>query len=778
MLHTFSRCPESVTQDFGRLAKIVPGYDVNPIYSYIDRARKMSKPNPRGKAKVVGDFGVEVTSHTDEERACSLDKLRCGARVMLTMSDIGTRALDSMTDEERDACKDDPLTRILAKLRTMQRNVSSAVTLRVSNDLYVPPDRFADARVQARELVTNGTMPDNEYAGAFLDVSCTMSYRERGDPDIAVLKASAIVSSDMFLAMSNISGVARATPTRVHDGNRDKGSGTMITDYLLDKFPSRRSALAFVAINAPVASTSDKIETNKSPMKTRVITSMCAEGRRLQGEYEFNNGKVLVNVPGFMVGIPPSDRLKRTYAVVRQDVRPGKTRLFGSLDLSSFSQGMHWDVQVATNDVLMDAYGLSEEYQRLVESCTINSYMIRAQAGVRLFMVNSMGSNYEGLDGKRNTFMHCTLWYLARCEAYRLGLVESMRAFVYIDDGAFSLDVETSEKDASVKILREALISTYTEYGFKLNLPKTVISESYMQFLNELFLHGVHIGYGFRALCHTAAQSFPSIGTISEELAVITGGIRGAGAAGGHSLRLLVGMSYILWLYVAGVVGNKGRSLATKDAYHLATVLYLPTIAGGWGIPNWTQLYGNLAGNRDIEKMDRLATMSRMIKQRLPERHAKLVSYIKSNMLATTHTAKSLIPDRISIAHPGTSKFGDMGRDEDIARAALDMCVNPEAEALIEDYLANGGRPRAGGVTEMIVKAMTKSPERLPVAFVEKALSTDTKAAVATLVTKVASSFLVGRILGNAKIRAYNRKYVNAARQVMEDSSYYLNYSL
>jgi len=778
MLRTFSKCPESVTQDFGRLAKIVPGYDVNPIYSYIDRAKKMGKPNPRGKAEMVGDFGVKVTGHTDEERSHSLDKLKCAARVMLTMSDIGTRALDSMTDDERDACKDDPLTRILAKLRVMQRNVSSAVSLRVTNDLYVPADRASDARAQARELVTNGSMPDNEYAGAYLDVGKTLAYRERGDPDIAILKASAIVSSDMFLAMSNLSGVPRATPTRGNDGNRAKGSGTMITDYLLDKFPSRKAALAFIATSMPIAATSDKIETNKYPLKTRVITSMCAEGRRLQGEYEFNNGKVLVNVPGFMLGIPPSDRLKRTYAVVRQDVKPGKTRLFGSLDLSSFSQGMHWDVQVATNDVLMDAYGLSEEYQKLIEACTINSYMIRCQAGVRLFMVNSTGSNYEGLDGKRNTFMHCTLWYLARCEAYRLGLVESMRAFVYIDDGAFSLDVETAVKDESIKTLREALIKTYTEYGFKLNLSKTVISESYMQFLNELFLHGVHIGYGFRALCHTAAQSFPAIATISEELAVITGGIRGAGAAGGHSLRLLVGLSYILWLYVAGVVGNKGRALATRDAYHLATVLYLPTIAGGWGVSNWTQLYGNLAGNRDIEKLDRLATMSRLVKERLPERHPKLVSYIKSNMLGTTTTAKSLIPDRITVAHPGTSKFGNLGRDEEIATAALAMCENREAERLIEDYLENGGRPRAGGVTEMIVKAMTKSPEKLPVAFVEKALSTDTKAAVANLVTKVASSFLVERILSKSKIRMYNRRYVNVGKHVMEASAYYLNFTL
>jgi hypothetical protein len=437
---------------------------------------------------------------------------------------------------------------------------------------------------------------------------------------------------------------------------------------------------------------------------------------------------------------------------------------------------MHWDVQTAINDVVMQAYGLPKHYQSLVESCTINSYMIRAENNVRLFMVNHTGSNYEGLDGKRNTFMHCTLWYLARCEAYRLGLVESMRSFLYIDDGAFSLEVDTDDKVRSVKVLREALITVYTEYGFKLNLSKTVISESYMQFLNELYLHGVHIGYGFRALCHTAAQSFPTIATISEELAVITGGIRGAGAAGGHSLRLLVGLAFILWLYVAGVVGRKGRSIATKDPYHLSTMLFLPTIAGGWGIPNWTQLFGNLAGNRDVEKLDRIACMSRIIKDRLPERHPKFVSYVKLHMMRVRATEASLIPDRVTVAHPSTSQFGSLGRDDAIAKAAANMATNPEAIALINDFVRNGGRPRPGGVTEMLVKAMTQSPSKLPVAFIEKVLSTDTKAAIATLVTKVASSFLVERIMARTEIRKYNKKYIRVGQSVMRESAYYFLY--
>jgi hypothetical protein len=42
MIELFHALPESCIHDFGRLAKIVPAYDINPIYSYIDRAAKMA----------------------------------------------------------------------------------------------------------------------------------------------------------------------------------------------------------------------------------------------------------------------------------------------------------------------------------------------------------------------------------------------------------------------------------------------------------------------------------------------------------------------------------------------------------------------------------------------------------------------------------------------------------------------------------------------------------------------------------------------------------------
>lgn len=770
LLDICHKLPTSATHDFARLAKIVPAYDVNPIYSFLDRASKMQKPNPIGKAKLTGDFTVEISDMNAQEKKDAENVYRCACRVLLACSDVRQRAMDSLPDDEREAARDDPYPAVLARLRRLHLEVSTAVTYNATPDIEVPSANRTAASAQALALLRDGRQPDEPYAGAYLRTDNIVSYVERGDPDLSILKATAIVPGNINLAMSNISGIPRATPTRKHDGLREKGGGTMITDYLLDNFPSRREALAFVAVETCVASTSDKIETIKYPKKTRLITSMCAEGRRLQGEYEFNNGKVLINVPGFMIGVNPADRLKRTYAAIRQDTAPGNIRLYGSLDLSSFSAGMHWDVQTWTNRELFCAYGVDKSYQNAIEKCTLGSYMIRTEGNLRLFTVNALGSNYEGLDGKKNTFMHCALWYLARCRAYKRGLSGEMRAFIYIDDGAFSIEVEEDNLASAVKVLRGAMVQVYTEYGFKINLTKTVISTSYMQFLNEIYQHGIHIGYGFRALCHTAAQSFPPAATIAEELGVIVGGIRGAGVAGGQSLRLQIGFNYILWLYIAGVVGNKGRSLAIQDPYALTTALYLPTIAGGFGLPNWTSLFSNLSGNRDVEKADRVATMARIVRKLYPERFDAFRIYVKDHMLALRIAKPDFIPDRITIAHSETARLGDLGRDVDIAKAALDMSRNDNASVLLKQYITTRGAPTSGSIAHAMANAMSKAPVNLPAVFIDKALSTDPNAAIVTMVAKISSSFLVTRLLPRSTIRAYDRKYRNAGIKLMRNA--------
>jgi len=60
---------------------------------------------------------------------------------------------------------------------------------------------------------------------------------------------------------------------------------------------------------------------------------------------------------------------------------------------------------------------------------------------MRLYSKNYKGADYEGLDGKRNTLIHCTLWYMARCQSFSRGVTGEMFAFLFIDDGSFAINV-------------------------------------------------------------------------------------------------------------------------------------------------------------------------------------------------------------------------------------------------------------------------------------------------------------------------------------------------
>jgi hypothetical protein len=275
-----------------------------------------------------------------------------------------------------------------------------------------------------------------------------------------------------------------------------------------------------------------------------------------------------------------------------------------------------------------------EGADEVIEMCTKGSHMVRAEGGLRFYTRNTRGANYEGVDGKRNTFMHCVLWYIASCDIRDAIPDTTLRAFIYIDDGSLSVEVPSDKKVECAEIIKKCLFSNYVKYGFKLAILKTVVSDIYMQFLNEIYFQGMHVGYGFRALCHTGAMPFPDIASVSEELAVMEGGVTGSAVSGGNPLRLLIGYHYIQWLYKKGVVGKMGRVFNDCSPLAYATSLAISTDKGGFGVANFTKLMSNLEGNRDIAKHDRARAILRMCKAlQLP--HTPLIKELMLSKMLT-----------------------------------------------------------------------------------------------------------------------------------------------
>lgn len=772
LLDTFCGMPMSAIQDFGRLAKIAPPYDVNPIYSYIDRVKKMAEPNPIGKPIFSDENTYDLEPFSDSENKLREIEYKSACRVMLTIADVKRNTIRLLTAEEKSKLDASSWIDIVDYCVKHSKPVRGTVELLDAPVYDVPASEREEAHTQAELLLTTGKQPVNIFAGAYLGVENTMAYLERGSPDLAILKATSVSASTLGIVFSTRSRMKRSTPTSDVDGKRPVIGGDMITEYLTGRFPSRKESISFTASEITVATTSDKVETSKYIYKTRIITSLAAAGRRVQGEYEYNNGRNLKDVPGFSVGADPASIRKQMYAAIRDDVPSGYSRLFISLDLSSFSTGMHWDIQDWTNDVLEQAYDGGRDNFRVLKQATKGSAMVRSEAGIKLYSRNNLGANYEGVDGKRNTFMHCVLWYMARANAAKMGIDGAMRSTIFIDDGAANIEVPSNKLAESARLLKSCMVTIYAKYGFKLSLLKTVVSETYVQFLNEIYHHGVHVGYGFRALCHTAAQSFPPLATVAEELSVITGGIRGAAYSGGHPMRLLVGLHYILFLYIHGIVGSKGTSLKRSTAGPTALCLNIPTVAGGFGLPNILQLFSNLSGNRDIEKMSKLSLLVRLIGKMDKDSGNMLKCYMKSKMLASASVKNTQTADRVTIVHPAVSEIGPRNRSVKIANAALRVTTDLSARVLIQSFLSRESNTGKGTFARAFLSFCREMETPLPVAVVEKALDTDPSKATALLVDKIASSRMVHKLLTRSEIRRFNSVYyADAKKRISEFAS-------
>lgn len=754
--------PIGVTQDFGRLSKIVPPYDVNPMFSFLQRAQKMQEPNPIGMVEYTEGVEHTIREFTRDEDKLRESEFKSAATVLIAIADIKKSSLQQIDPEDKERIDRSSWVDIVNYLKQKRLDVRGNCVLLREPKYHVPQSRRAEARRQANDLIVRGKQPSEVLAGAYIETTAVLAYTERGHPDLAVIKPTAMPPDKLIYAFSNKSKLRRVGPTVDLDGLCPSVGGDMISDYLADRFPSRQEALEYCGHEISLAKVSDKVETNKYPLKTRVITSLSGAPRRVQGEFEHNNGKAMKDVPGFTVGADPASIRKSMYSAIRQNLQPGFARLFISLDLSSWSTGMHWDIQEWCNEVLDNAYDGGSDIMSVINDCTKGSGMFLSASGVRLYHQNKIGANYEGIDGKRNTFMHCVMWYIARAEAYKAGVLGAMRSLIFIDDGTANIEVPEEQLERTAIRLKRALFKAYTAYGFKLSIRKTVVSEVYAQFLNELYFHGVHIGYGFRALCHTASQSFPELATVPEELAVIVGGIRGAAYSGGHVLRLMVGYHYILNLYLLGVIGNKGHSIRSKSAAATATLMNIPTTMGGFGLPSFVQLFSNLAGNRDVEKMSKPKSILSVVKLIKPESAPYVKSYMIGKLMMPAVIKPDSAPDRITASHPATAEIGSKNRSKLIAEAALKVCRNPEAEAALNAFVSSAGEGGKGTFRHAFVTMVGST--KLPMALAEKAMDTDPDLAIADLVEKIASSRMISKLLSRSDISRMNRKYVKSAR--------------
>lgn len=253
--------------------------------------------------------------------------------------------------------------------------------------------------------------------------------------------------------------------------------------------------------------------------------------------------------------------------------------------------------------------------------------------------------------------------------------------------------------------------------------------------------------------------------TVREELSVIASGLRGSAVSGGHFVRLVFGYNALLTFYLNGMIGNRGRSILSKYSFVQATLLNLPTIAGGFGLPNVTVISGNTSGNRDVEKMATCRFIARALRDHATSgAYTAVTHYMKSCLLEMGKIAHDRVPDRLTIAHPNSTYIGPGNRDELLAEGALELSVNPESTMLINHYLAKSHQSIADSFPAAFIDSMKNLDTKLPTVIVDKALASDESTSVILLVKKIASSRIAKDFLKPQVRRKLSKRYWNDGR--------------
>lgn len=747
--------PFSVAQDLGRIAKIVPCFNINTAAAFLERCEAMDNPNPIGTATYIGNNEFHLNERLIDPYAEA--RFKCAMKLLIASGEFRKCAYAVLDDDTSEALENEPFSAILSYLKEHSIPFRTNIRMLDAMDCQVPLNHMAGAIDAARDFIQTGILPIEVFAGAFIDISGVYSYKERGDPDLANLKSSALPPEDINIALGLHDDLDRMTVTRDQKGVRSNAPTSMIESYLMNQYPSRGKAVRKNKMQPAHYSASCKMETNKAPGKTRIIISGCARARRIQSEFEYNNGVNMRHIPGFTMGMSPIELQKRFYLAIAEKLNPDLVNLSVSLDLSSFSTGMHVEPQVWCNQVLAVAYDRPEIND--IMDLTIGSIMYVNTRGWLMAKRNWRGANYEGIDGKRNTLIHCTLWYMARARAATRGLVGNFRAFLFIDDGNGMIEVPKDELDACADILWEALMHTYYMYGFKLSNLKTLMSDIYAQFLNELYIHGMHVAYGFRALCHVGAQSFPPVATLLEEIAVITGGIRGSALAGGHPMRMFLGYVFLIVLYWCGVIGNYASTLGKVSGRVLATAMYIPVRAGGFGMANFTELFSNLAGHKVCESLDRVRRMARVSRTfNLPEA-IPICTWMRANLSNPVPINNNENITHLSAKYKPLNYLQAGDRDEKIAKNAIKICRNRAAKTLILNYLNLDKSRDQNSFSAVFIDTVERNNILLPTVIAEKAIANDPDYVMKELVKKISSSYYVEHFLSREDQILIKRRY-------------------
>ena len=137
-----------------------------------------------------------------------------------------------------------------------------------------------------------------------------------------------------------------------------------------------------------------------------------------------------------------------------------------------------------------------------------------------------------------------------------------MHALLFIDDGTLGMLLDANDRKRVRDILRQCIIASYLGGGWLPSTSKLLFSGIMNEFLQKVYVHGIHVACCLRALCHVCTQDWPNMCVVRQEILTISAGAQGVHRIGGHAIRIQLAMAFLLHVSVEGGIGRFGHLLS------------------------------------------------------------------------------------------------------------------------------------------------------------------------------------------------------------------------
>lgn len=326
---------------------------------------------------------------------------------------------------------------------------------------------------------------------------------------------------------------------------------------------------------------------------------------RLYGsQIEHNIAKVAENVSGFTVGGKIANITKRIGRCYAPEVKSNRSVFHISSDYEAWSPGMGGDVQRMSHENWAKLFGRPD----LTNQKWINedSYLLLNKRGYQGAVHNSE-ANYEGLNGKEMTVLHCAFVGYTIYRARKGGLqIPTVDFAAFIDDAILTLVLPNDNAKETFLKFWDYYVETTAFFRFKLDKAKCYLSDRFLIYLNEVYYGGRHIAHGLRAVMRIGTRDATRGETILDIMQTVGSGCRGAAKCGLNPVQIW--KVCIIVQSIEMYIRFGDDELSARSAVFFC---YAPRILGGLQSPIGLTLDCNFSGNGSTEAMAYIKTYTK-----------------------------------------------------------------------------------------------------------------------------------------------------------------------